>query len=170
MVSGQLRDGDAIATIHGLIFYVFGYEHPPDRYHGFLKYVPETLASSFNLEWLPFTWNRKGTVLVRALVDKRGRVLGGGMCDSDELDTSEDVAAHVSAGAQEAARAARMLDLGTWKWMAIEGPGGNLHLSRPTEESLLVVVRDRSVPVGRLTMLAAKAAEVARDWLEEQRL
>ncbi len=62
---GNLRDGDAVATTHGLIFYVFGYQHPPDRYHGFLKYVPEGLASRFDLPWLPYTWNHKGTTLVR---------------------------------------------------------------------------------------------------------
>lgn len=61
----SLRDGDAVATSHGLVFYVFGYEHPPDRYHGFLKYVPEGLASRFDLPWLPFTWNYRGTTLVR---------------------------------------------------------------------------------------------------------
>ncbi len=62
---GNLRDGDAVATTHGLIFYVFGYQHPPDRYHGFLKYVPEGLASRFDLPWLPYTWNYRGTTLVR---------------------------------------------------------------------------------------------------------
>jgi predicted nucleotidyltransferase len=62
---GNLRDGDAVATTHGLIFYVFGYQHPPDRYHGFLKYVPEGLASRFDLHWLPYTWNYRGTTLVR---------------------------------------------------------------------------------------------------------
>jgi len=61
----DLRDGVAVATTHGLIFYVFGYEHPPDRYHGFLKYVPEGLASRFDLPWLPYTWNYRGTTLVR---------------------------------------------------------------------------------------------------------
>jgi predicted regulator of Ras-like GTPase activity (Roadblock/LC7/MglB family) len=54
--------------------------------------------------------------------------------------------------------------------MAIDGPGGNLYLSRPNQDSLLVVARDRSVPAGRLTMLAAKASEAARKWLEEQQL
>ena len=62
----DLRDGVAVATTHGLIFYVFGYEHPPDRYHGFLKYVPEGLASRFDLPWLPYTWNYRGTTLVRS--------------------------------------------------------------------------------------------------------
>jgi predicted regulator of Ras-like GTPase activity (Roadblock/LC7/MglB family) len=104
------------------------------------------------------------------LADKRGRVLGGGICDGAGRDSSEDVAAHGSVGAQEAERTARLLELGPWLWVAIEGPGGNLHVSRPTEESLLVVARDRSVPVGRLSLLAEKASEVARDWLEEQHL
>lgn len=104
------------------------------------------------------------------LADNRGRVLGGGMSGSKGKDASEDVAAHASGGAQEAERTARLLDLGSWKWVAIEGPGGNMHVSRPTAESLLVVARDRSVPVGRLSMLAEKASQVARDWLEEQSL
>ena len=65
MTHTSLRDGDAVATTHGLIFYVFGYEHPPDRYHGFLKYVPQGLASRFDLPWLPYTWNYRGTTLVR---------------------------------------------------------------------------------------------------------
>lgn len=104
------------------------------------------------------------------LVDKRGRVLGGGTTDAAGKNTSEDVAAHVSAGAHEAERTARILELGAWEWMAIDGPGGNLYLSRPNQDSLLVVSRDRSVPAGRLTLLAAKAAEAARQWLEEQKL
>ena len=104
------------------------------------------------------------------LVDKRGRVLGGGTTDASGKNTSEDVAAHVSAGAHEAERTARILELGAWEWMAIDGPGGNLYLSRPNQDSLLVVSRDRSVPAGRLTLLAAKAAEAARQWLEEQKL
>ena len=62
---GNLRDGDAVATTHGLIFYVFGYEHPPGRYHGFRKYVPEGLAPRFELPWLPYTWNYNRTPVVR---------------------------------------------------------------------------------------------------------
>jgi predicted nucleotidyltransferase len=65
MAYHNLRDGDAVATTHGLIFYVFGYDHPVDRYHGFLKYVPEELVPSFDLDWLPVTWQRGGTTLAR---------------------------------------------------------------------------------------------------------
>ena len=102
------------------------------------------------------------------LADTRGRVMGGGLGDPDGADVSEDVAAYVAGGAQEALRTSRKLSLGTWEWMLTEGPGGNMHVSRPAEDALLVVVRDRSVPAGRLAMLAQKAAAVARHWLEEQ--
>jgi len=67
MAFTNLRDGDAVVTAHGLIFYVFGYEHPSDRYHGFLKYVPEELASGFDLEWLDVTWDYRGTTLMRPM-------------------------------------------------------------------------------------------------------
>jgi len=62
---GSLRDGDAVVTVDGLIFYVFGYEHPADRYHGFLKYVPEESAESFDVDWLDIRWRKGSTTLVR---------------------------------------------------------------------------------------------------------
>jgi predicted nucleotidyltransferase len=65
MVYSNLRDGDAIVTTHGFVFCVFGYEHLPDRYYGFLKYVPENLSDKFDLEWLDVTWNMGSTTLVR---------------------------------------------------------------------------------------------------------
>jgi predicted nucleotidyltransferase len=65
MVYSNLRDGDAVVTTHGFVFYVFGYEHPSDRYHGFLKYVPEALSDRFDLEWLDVTWEMGDTTLVR---------------------------------------------------------------------------------------------------------
>ncbi len=65
MAHHNLRDGDAVVTSHGFVFYVFGYEHPRDRYHGFLKYVPEDHASNFDLQWLPVTWRMRSTTLLR---------------------------------------------------------------------------------------------------------
>ena len=65
MVYSNLRDGDAVVTTHGFVFYVFGYEHLPDRYHGFLKYVPETLSDRFDLDWIDVTWGMGDTTLVR---------------------------------------------------------------------------------------------------------
>jgi hypothetical protein len=34
---------------------------------------------------------------------------------------------------------------------------------------MLLVVRDRAVPLGRLAMLAQRAGQAARRWLERQR-
>jgi len=65
MVYGNLRDGDAVVTSNGFIFYIFGYEHPEDSYHAFLKYVPKEHADLFDLDWLDFSWRLKGTTLLR---------------------------------------------------------------------------------------------------------
>ena len=51
---------------------------------------------------------------------------------------------------------------------AAEGPAGHVHLSLPRQDALLLVVRDRSVPLGRLAVLAARASQHARAWLEQQ--
>lgn len=61
----RLRDGDAVITIHGFVFYIFGYEHPEGGYNAFLKYVPEEHKAHLNLEWLPFRWRRRDKTLVR---------------------------------------------------------------------------------------------------------
>ena len=67
MADSQLRDGDAVLTTHGFIFYVFGYEHPADRYHGFLKYVPRDRSDAFEIEWLDLGWKMEGRDIVRPL-------------------------------------------------------------------------------------------------------
>jgi predicted nucleotidyltransferase len=61
----NLRDGDAVVTDEGFIFYIFGYEHIKDRYNGFLKYVPRDVSRKFALEWLPITWEMDHNILVR---------------------------------------------------------------------------------------------------------
>ncbi len=67
MADSPLRDGDAVLTTHGFIFYVFGYEHPADRYHGFLKYVPRDRSEAFDVEWLDLGWRMEGRDIVRPL-------------------------------------------------------------------------------------------------------
>ncbi len=104
------------------------------------------------------------------LVDERGRILGGRLQSVVGADVSDRVAAYLAGAAQEADRTARLLDLGGWKSIVAEGEGGNVHVSAPTPESLLFIVRDRGVPAGRLSMLAQRAAQAARSWLEEQQL
>ena len=61
----RLRDGDAVVTVHGFIFYIFGYQHPEGGYDVFLKYVPESYADEIGVEWLPVRWRRRGLTLLR---------------------------------------------------------------------------------------------------------
>jgi predicted nucleotidyltransferase len=59
------RDGDAILTKEGFIFYVIGYLHPPERVISYVKYVPKKLAEDFDIKWLPYEWKLEDSVLVR---------------------------------------------------------------------------------------------------------
>jgi len=104
------------------------------------------------------------------LVDPQGRVLAGGLHTPGGQDVAEEVAAYLAGVSQEAERSARLLELGEWRWIMAEGEQGHLHLSAPQAGALLLLARDRSVPSGRMAILAARAAEVARRWLEAQGL
>ena len=76
------------------------------------------------------------------------------------------VAAHLAGVSREAARTAKLLGLGSWESVVLEGPGGNAALLPASSEALLLVVRDSSVPMGRLQVGAERAARAARAWLE----
>ena len=83
-------------------------------------------------------------------------------------DVTEAVAAYLAGVSQEAARTAKLLGLGAWRGLSAEGRQGHVHLVPPTGDSLLLVLRDRSVPLGRLAIVAQRAAQAARHWLERQ--
>lgn len=100
------------------------------------------------------------------LIDGAGRVLGGALKDRAGQDVTDSVAAYLAGVSQEAARTVKLLGLGAWNGLSAEGHGGNVHLAHPTPEALLLVVRDRSVPLGRLAIVAQRATSVARRWLE----
>ena len=100
------------------------------------------------------------------LLDVNGLRLGGGLRDLDGRDVADAVAAHLSGVSREAARAARLLDLGTWKRLSAECGPGNLHLAAPSPDTVLLAARDASVTAGRLAVIADRAAAAARRWLE----
>jgi predicted regulator of Ras-like GTPase activity (Roadblock/LC7/MglB family) len=102
------------------------------------------------------------------LVDARGLVLGGGLRNPAGTDVGDAVAALLSGVTQEAERTSRMLELGEWTSIVAEAADGNMLLTRPSKELVLLLVRDRSVPPARLAILAEKAAAEARAWLKEQ--
>lgn len=100
------------------------------------------------------------------LVDDRGRVLGGSLRNARNEDAAEEVAAYLAGASQEAQRTARLLGLGAWRAIVAEGPQGHLYVSRPSEEALLLVKCDRSIPPGRVALMAERAGAAARAWLE----
>jgi predicted nucleotidyltransferase len=59
-------DGDTFITKEGFIFNVFGYEHPKDRVFAFLKYIPSSFKSLFQIDFLERTWKLGGLRLFRA--------------------------------------------------------------------------------------------------------
>jgi tetratricopeptide (TPR) repeat protein len=104
------------------------------------------------------------------LLDAAGRVLGGALKDpGGSRDVTDVVAAYLAGVSQEATRTARLLGLGAWSGLAAEGKQGHVHLTALGGDVLLLVVRDRSVPMGRLAVIAQRAAGAARRWLEQQR-
>jgi len=102
------------------------------------------------------------------LIDGAGRVLGGALRDKSGTDVTDAVAAYLGGVSQEAARTAKLLGLGAWNGLSAEGQQGNVHLAHPTPGALLLVVRERGVPLGRLAVLAQRATLMARRWLEEE--
>ncbi len=102
------------------------------------------------------------------LIDGAGRVLGGALRDHTGSDVTDSVAAYLAGVSQEAARTAKLLGLGAWNGLSAEGLHGNVYLAHPTPEALLLVVRERGMPLGRLSILAQRATAMARRWLEKQ--
>jgi tetratricopeptide (TPR) repeat protein len=102
------------------------------------------------------------------LLDAAGRVLGGALRNPAGADVTDAVAAYLAGVSQEAARTAKLLGLGRWTGLSAEGRHGSVHVSQPSTDALLLVVRDRGVPLGRLAILAQRATAMARRWLERQ--
>jgi tetratricopeptide (TPR) repeat protein len=102
------------------------------------------------------------------LIDSSGRVLGGALKDGGGRDVTDAVAAYLAGVSQEAARTAKLLGLGAWNGLSAEGLHGNVHLAHPTPDALLLVVRERGMPLGRLAILAQRATTMAQRWLEKQ--
>jgi len=100
------------------------------------------------------------------LLDTQGLRLAGTVDAPDGSDVSDAVAAHLQGVSREASRAARLLDLGAWESVTAESADGHLLVLAPTQSTVLLLLRDARVPVGRLGLIAEQAARAARNWLE----
>ena len=100
------------------------------------------------------------------LVDSNGLRLNGTLFSPGNEDVGDRVAAELAGVSKEASRTSRLLGLGTWQAISVESPEGNLYLVAPTPETMLLTVRDTSLPMARLGLIAERAARDARAWLE----
>lgn len=102
------------------------------------------------------------------LVDGNGLRLSGSLRSPSDEDVGDRVAAELAGVSKEAARTSRLLGLGSWQAIAVESPEGNLLLVAPTPDTVLLTMRDPSLPMARLGLIAERAARDARAWLGSQ--
>jgi len=102
------------------------------------------------------------------LLDGRGLVLAGGLLSSAGADVSELAAAALAGVSGEAARTAGYLDLGTWGTIVAEAESANIVLAEVSDGALLLVRREKSVPVGLALRFAERARGAAASWLAGQ--
>jgi tetratricopeptide (TPR) repeat protein len=103
------------------------------------------------------------------LVDHDGLRLGGSLAGTDGRNVSEEAAAMLAGTTREASRAARLLELGEWTHLTLEGAEVGACLLNPTTDTSLLAAMDAGLPAGQLTFFAERAAKAARTWLERVR-
>jgi tetratricopeptide (TPR) repeat protein len=102
------------------------------------------------------------------LVDGNGLRLSGSLRSPTNEDVGDRVAAELAGVSKEASRTTRLLGLGGWQAIAVESPEGNLFLLPPTPDTVLLTLRERTLPMARLGLIAERAARDARAWLGVQ--
>jgi predicted regulator of Ras-like GTPase activity (Roadblock/LC7/MglB family) len=112
----------------------------------------------------PFAELEGGHALV--LVDANGLRLAGSLPAPDGDETGDRVAAQLAGVSREAARATRLLGLGTWQSITVESPDAHFVLVRPTGDTVLLAAREPSLPMARVALVAERAARAAKSWLE----
>jgi tetratricopeptide (TPR) repeat protein len=103
------------------------------------------------------------------LVDANGLRLAGSLPALDGEEAGDRVAAQLAGVSREAARATRLLGLGTWQSITLESSDGHFVLVRPTGETVLRAAREQSLPMARVVLRAERAARAAKQWLEQVR-
>jgi tetratricopeptide (TPR) repeat protein len=142
---------------------------PPDQAGGAFAAapVPDTLAENATPATSPFPGSEDGEDGVM-LVDGNGLRLSGSLRGPSNEDVGDRVAAELAGVSKEASRTTKLLGLGAWEAIAVESPEGNLFLVPPTPQTVLLTMRDPSLPMARLGLIAERAARAARVWLGGQ--
>ncbi len=100
------------------------------------------------------------------LFDAQGMRLTGGVGPGTGVEMADAAAAEGAGLAREAARVTRLLGLGGWQYLLVEGAEFRLAVLPVTDETTLLVTRPGTTPAGRLLAIAIRAGIAARDWLE----
>jgi protein O-GlcNAc transferase len=100
------------------------------------------------------------------LFDAQGMRLTGGVGPGGSAERADAAAAEGAGLAREAARVTRLLGLGDWQHVLVEGAEFRLAALPVTAEATLLVTRPGTTPAGRLMATATRAGLAARDWLE----
>jgi tetratricopeptide (TPR) repeat protein len=123
----------------------------------------ETLSAAPQPAKTPSAQDRQDSMLV----DAKGLRLNGSVRSPANEEVGDRVAAELAGVSKEATRTSKLLGLGSWQAIAVESPEGNLYLVTPTPNTVLLTVRDSSLPMARLGLVAERAAREAREWLEQ---
>ena len=102
------------------------------------------------------------------LFDDRGLVIAGGLAGTRGEDVSELAAAALAGVSGEATRTGEYLGLGVWRTIVAEAESANLVVAPVGEGALILVRRDRSMPVGLALRFAERARGTASTWLAGQ--
>lgn len=104
------------------------------------------------------------------LVDANGQRLGGTLAPRAGGEEAGDrVAAQLAGLTREAARATRLLGLGSWHSIAVESPDAHLFLTAPSPATVLLALSEPALPMARVALRAERAGRAARGWLERMR-
>jgi tetratricopeptide (TPR) repeat protein len=106
-----------------------------------------------------------GPLLGVLLLDRRGLVLAGGLRERD-ASTAEELGANLGGAIDEAIRAVKHLELGTWRGLTLEAKRAVVQIRPAGGGALVVVVAERSAPAGWIVRAADHAAALADRFVE----
>ena len=99
------------------------------------------------------------------LLDADGFVLAGAYVAGDGRDVAQEVGAELSGVSDEAQRAMRHLDLGSWQQIIVETEVATIALAPGPREGLLLVAADGATPLGMVRRFLDRAAARARTFV-----
>ena len=99
------------------------------------------------------------------LLDADGFVLAGAYVTGDGRDVAQEVGAELSGVSDEAQRAMRHLDLGSWQQIIVETEVATIALAPGPREGLLLVAADGATPLGMVRRFLDRAAARARTFV-----